>query len=240
MEAELAALAAGDTSALVAYLENFELDLGHANLDPATSLSVYKLHLIAYLMCEQLDDARFLWKRLPVEQRDADAEAIALWAIGKAMWAKDVAGTQAAMGAYAWTPTLLSGLVERMQREFLQRTFEQCARAYSLISAEHLARTLGARPRHHRAPPDAPARSSAAMARASPSVLRRLICALARRGAGGQGARDGGCGGVDERRRDGRVRPGHRRGARRKVGAHVAAEDPHRLRGARREGGQVR
>ena len=142
--ARIEQLATGaDTSALVAFLEQFELDLGHAALAPATSLSVYKVHLAAYLMCEQLDDARFLWKRLPAEPRDADAEICALWAIGKAMWIKDIAGAQAAMGAYQWTPTLLSGLLERMRGEHLQRSFAQCGRAYSLVSADHLASTLG-------------------------------------------------------------------------------------------------
>ena len=104
-------LAAGeDAAALVEYCEQFELDLGHVELAPAASLGVYKVHLAAYLMCESLDDARFLWKRVPAEQRDA--EFTALWAIGKAMWAKDYAATQAAIGACAWTPPLLSGLLE--------------------------------------------------------------------------------------------------------------------------------
>jgi len=143
--AEITRLAAGeDTAALVAYVEQFELDLGHAGLAPAASLGVYKVHLAAYLMCEQLDEARFLWKRVPAELRDADAELCALWAIGKAMWVKDMAAAQVAMGGFAWTPPLLAELVARMQREHLERSFAQCARAYSLISAEHLASTLGA------------------------------------------------------------------------------------------------
>lgn len=154
----LAQLAAGDdTAALVAFCEKFEVtDLGHLSLEPATSFAVYKVHLAAYLMCEQLNDARFLWKRMPAEQRDADAELVAIWNIGKAMWAKDIAGAQAAMGAYSWAPPLLSGLLERMQREHLQRSFGHCARAYSLISAEHLAQTLGARLSRRAAPRVAP------------------------------------------------------------------------------------
>ena len=59
------------------------------------------------------------------------------------MWVKDMAAAQAAMAAHAWTPPLLSGLVERMKREHVEKCFGQCAKAYSLISAEHLARTIG-------------------------------------------------------------------------------------------------
>lgn len=110
-----------DIGALIAYCEQFELNMGHSGLASAASLGVYKVHLAAYLMCEKLDDARFLWKRVPSEIRDADAEFAALWAIGKAMWVKDMAAAQAAMAGYNWTPPLLSGIVERMQREHLNR-----------------------------------------------------------------------------------------------------------------------
>ena len=148
VEAEITALSAAgsDISSLVTYCEQFELNLGHQGLAPAASNGVYKVHLAAHLMCEQLDEARFLWKRVPGEQRDQDPEFVALWAVGKAMWVKDMAGAQAAMAAHAWTPPLLSGLLERMQREHLARSFAQCARAYSHISAEQLSATLGVPP----------------------------------------------------------------------------------------------
>ena len=136
-----------EASEVVAWCERFELDLGHAPLDPAASLSVYKLHLAAYLICEALDDARLLWRRLGAAlgpAREADGELCALWAIGKAMWVRDLAGAQAAMGAYAWSPPLLSCLIAQLQTAHLTASFDQCARAYSLISAEHLAATLGA------------------------------------------------------------------------------------------------
>jgi hypothetical protein len=152
--------------ALVSFCEQFELDMGHTDLAPAASLGVYKMHLAAYLMCERLEDARFLWKRVPAEARDP--ELVALWEIGKAMWGKDIAAAQAAMVAHAWTQPLLSALLERMQRTHLERSFAQCARAYSQVSAEHLARTLGARGRR-----SCSARRSSAR---PPSLLRR--CAL--------------------------------------------------------------
>ena len=101
IEAEITALSAAgsDISSLVTYCEQFELNLGHQGLAPAASNGVYKVHLAAHLMCEQLDEARFLWKRVPGEQRDQDPEFVALWAVGKAMWVKDMAGAQAAMAA---------------------------------------------------------------------------------------------------------------------------------------------
>jgi hypothetical protein len=180
--AVLASLAAGeDMPALTEYCEKFELDLGHANLAPDASLGVYKVHLTSYLLCERLDDARFLWKRIAlVEGRDTNAELCALWAIGKALWAKDPAVASAAMVAHAWTPPVVAGLVARLQREHVARSFAQIGRAYSLIPGEHIARILGARaflPRAHmstrKIPPLAPlARAHRRRARAGRDLRR--------------------------------------------------------------------
>ena len=43
------------------------------------------MHLAAYLLRDELDSARFLWKRLPTEAK-ADPELQAMWAVGTAMW----------------------------------------------------------------------------------------------------------------------------------------------------------
>ena len=84
---QITSLAAGDDiPALLACCETFELDLGHSGLEPAASLGVYKTQLVAYLLCQQLDNARFLWKRLPTALRDTDPEVAALWDIGKSLW----------------------------------------------------------------------------------------------------------------------------------------------------------
>lgn len=130
-----------DVPALLACCEAFELDLGHTTLAPDMSRGVYKVHLVVYFLCQQLDNARFLWKRLPVEARDPELNA--LWEIGKALWVSDAAAAQAAMVAHVWSPPLVSGLVTRLQREHLQRSFRQFAKAYSIISGEALAKALG-------------------------------------------------------------------------------------------------
>ena len=166
---QLTALASGDDiPALLACCEEFELDLGHSTIAPEASLGVYKTHLIAYLLCQQLDNARFLWKRLPAEPRDADAELVALWGIGKALWVKEAAQAQAAMAAYSWSPPIIAGLVARLQREHLERTFGEMARCYSLISAEALARSESPRATQ----PSIPQRGAYIQLRARPSLPR--------------------------------------------------------------------
>ena len=144
MEAKLGALVMGeDASELATYLEGFELDLGHRDLSVEASLSVYKVQLAAYLLLGQLDDARFLWKRLPTPPRDNEPELCALWAVGKAMWLKDHAATQGAITGFSWSPPLMGTLMERLQRAHLTRCFSDAVRTYSLVLPESLSTTLG-------------------------------------------------------------------------------------------------
>jgi len=132
----------GDAASLAAHCEQCELNLDHASLAPQVSAALYKAQLAAYLLSERLDDARFLWKRLPAALRESDPELGAQWAIGRAMWLKDAAAAQAAMRAHAWSP-LVAPLVAQLQREHVARMFGQVAKAYTHVSAESLAHSLG-------------------------------------------------------------------------------------------------
>lgn len=144
VEARVSQLAPGEPKLLSDYCEEVELDLLHADLPPATSMGVFKVQMAAYLLAEALDSARFLWKRLPAAARDADAELCAIWAVGRAMWAKDHAGVQAALAGFGWSPQLIGPMMARLQAEQLEAAFMQYT-AYSLVSPAKLSAGLGAR-----------------------------------------------------------------------------------------------
>jgi COP9 signalosome complex subunit 8 len=134
--------ASSDYLGLAQYCENFELDLRHTEVDLATSVGVYKVHLVAYLLLSDLDRARFLWKRLPEEVK-ADTELQALWAVGKAMWQHQHSGVQAAASAYAWSTPFVAPLMNTLQTQYLERIFGQMSNAYATVTAETLATKLG-------------------------------------------------------------------------------------------------
>lgn len=132
---------AGDVPALASFCENFELDLRHNEEPTATSILVYKLQLLCYLLCERLDSARFLWKRLPIEFRDE--ELCSLWEVGVQMWQHNPAGVQAALAAFDWSGPFVAPLVERLRHEQLERSFRLLGRTYGSMSSHWLANTLG-------------------------------------------------------------------------------------------------
>lgn len=100
------------------------------------------MHLAAYLLRDELDSARFLWKRLPTEAK-ADPELQAMWAVGTAMWRHKHAEVHAKAAAFAWSSPFVAPLMATLQAQYLQRVFTQLGVAYATVSAESLANKLG-------------------------------------------------------------------------------------------------
>uniref|UniRef100_A0A7S4I965 CSN8/PSMD8/EIF3K domain-containing protein n=1 Tax=Prymnesium polylepis TaxID=72548 RepID=A0A7S4I965_9EUKA len=133
---------ANDIAGTAALCESFELDLCHSDETQPISLTVYKVHLLAYLLTNQVNAARFLWKRLAPEIR-ADAELAALWEVGKQKWLKQPAEMQQALRSFSWSQPLVAALVSKLQEDELSETFKAVGAAYSLISVPVLAQVLG-------------------------------------------------------------------------------------------------
>ena len=100
------------------------------------------MHLAAYLLRDELDSARFLWKRLPTEAK-ADPELQAMWAVGVAMWQHKHAEVHAKAAAFAWSSPFVAPLMATLQAQYLQRIFAQLGVAYATVSAQSLATKLG-------------------------------------------------------------------------------------------------
>ena len=96
---------AGDWRAVVRHCEIFEMECIAARMDiPRESGPLYAVHLCAYLIVNDLwvdtqtylqllmffrNNARFLWKRIPQDTKEADEELCCVWNIAKQMWQKN-------------------------------------------------------------------------------------------------------------------------------------------------------
>ena len=68
-----------------------ELELVAAAATPAVhaatlSAEFYASYLLLLLLFKDLNDARYLWKRIPMEIKETSDEVSQVWAIGKALW----------------------------------------------------------------------------------------------------------------------------------------------------------
>jgi len=117
--------------------ENFELDSAQSGIIP-----MYSVHLLGYLITDDLVNARFLWKRIPKEIKKNDQEIVAIWNIGKALWNEDHFQFYQHLESYKWGP-LTSTLVDILKEKYRQRTFELLSNAYSIVSIDTISQHLG-------------------------------------------------------------------------------------------------
>eukprot|EP00026_Physarum_polycephalum_P016007 Phypoly_transcript_16828.p1 GENE.Phypoly_transcript_16828~~Phypoly_transcript_16828.p1 ORF type:complete len:203 (+),score=30.91 Phypoly_transcript_16828:81-689(+) len=125
---------------LVGACEQYEFESSNETPSPAT-IPFYGIQLFGYLLLNDLNSARFLWKRIPTEIKAAVPEFANIWKIGQAMWKREYNNIYAALNA-PWGPAYQT-LAKTLAEQFRQRTFALLSRAYTTISVNDAAVILG-------------------------------------------------------------------------------------------------
>jgi COP9 signalosome complex subunit 8 len=135
-------IAKQDWDRLAQQLEDYELEV---SLDPGhKDQPFYAVQLFVHLIKNEMDSARFLWKRIPHDIKKTNAELQAVWKIGKCMWQREYAELYKAF-TNTWEP-LNKTLAELLLGRVRQQTFELLSKNYTTISAESAATFLGMAP----------------------------------------------------------------------------------------------
>ncbi|KAH3762684.1 COP9 signalosome complex subunit 8 [Pelomyxa schiedti] len=111
----------------LALVEKVELQ----NLNPETH--PYVVQLALYLILNDLDSAKYFWKRTPSTIKKVNAELSSLWTVGKHMWERDHAATYESVRQFPWTAAI-QPLINAIIENFKQRTFRLISKAFSSIS----------------------------------------------------------------------------------------------------------
>eukprot|EP00882_Tetradesmus_deserticola_P004600 GHRQ01004849.1.p1 GENE.GHRQ01004849.1~~GHRQ01004849.1.p1 ORF type:complete len:200 (+),score=88.16 GHRQ01004849.1:183-782(+) len=102
----------------------------------------HALHLLGHIYNEQLEDARFLWKRLPIDIKRDNPELDAVWRLLQNYWNSHHQGMWQALQGYQWSPQVrpfVDALVAKKRSDMLQLLSE----GYSMLSAAKAASLLG-------------------------------------------------------------------------------------------------
>jgi len=120
--------------------EQYEFESSNEPASPAT-LPFYGIQLFGYLLVNDLNSARFLWKRIPTEVKAAVPEFAQIWKIGQSMWKREYKNIYASLQVN-WAP-IYQSLARHLADQFRQRTFTLLSRAYTTISVNDCAVILG-------------------------------------------------------------------------------------------------
>ncbi|KAH6766968.1 COP9 signalosome [Perilla frutescens var. hirtella] len=102
----------------------------------------YAIHLIGHIYINDINSARFLWKKIPLSVKESQPEVSAAWKIGQRLWIKDYASVHEAIREFKWSPQC-QGIVAAFSQLYTKRMFELLLSAYSTISIQDTALFLG-------------------------------------------------------------------------------------------------
>ncbi|KAM4698221.1 COP9 signalosome complex subunit 8 [Rhinophrynus dorsalis] len=103
---------------------------------------VYSQLLALYLLNNDMNNARYLWKRIPPAVKSANSELGAIWEVGQKMWQRDFPGIYASISAHQW-PENIQPIMEAVKDATRRRAFGLVSQAYTSISADDFAAFVG-------------------------------------------------------------------------------------------------
>jgi COP9 signalosome complex subunit 8 len=127
----------GAWTQLVAVCEDFELDVANTKVLP-----FYGIQLFGYLILDNLEAARHLWRRIPSHVKGNHQEIGAIWQIAKQIFIGDTKAMFAAAAAQDWEP-LLALLNTKFLSAYRSRTLGLLSKSYENITVASLASQLG-------------------------------------------------------------------------------------------------
>lgn len=102
----------------------------------------YAIHLLGHIYNNDINSARFLWKKIPAAIKEARPEVVAVWRIGQKLWTRDYTGVHEAIREFSWSPEV-QPIVASFAELYKKRMFELLLSAYSTISTQDSAHFLG-------------------------------------------------------------------------------------------------
>ncbi|XP_040567418.1 COP9 signalosome complex subunit 8 [Lepeophtheirus salmonis] len=127
-----------DLSNLRKELETTELDAPNGR--PGSD--VYAKLLAVYLQQNDLCSAKFLWKRIPEENKAENQELEKIWNVGKALWNRDQPGTFRGLLNTDWSENVKS-LMLNVTETARKRHVDLVSSAYSSISISDFSHYVG-------------------------------------------------------------------------------------------------
>ncbi|XP_024901205.1 COP9 signalosome complex subunit 8 isoform X2 [Pteropus alecto] len=103
---------------------------------------VYGQLLALYLLHNDMNNARYLWKRIPPAIKSANSELGGIWSVGQRIWQRDFPGIYTTIGAHQWSETV-QPIMDALRDATRRRAFTLVSQAYTSIVAEDFAAFVG-------------------------------------------------------------------------------------------------
>ncbi|KAF5835714.1 COP9 signalosome [Dunaliella salina] len=102
----------------------------------------FVLHLLGHIYNKQLPDARMLWKRIPQNVKENNAELSAVWRLLQFFWQRQYVGVWQALQSYQWSPQSRP-LVDALSLKTREELIDLIGTAYSTVKPSKVASLCG-------------------------------------------------------------------------------------------------
>lgn len=130
---------------LVDGLADLEATASSYPLNPSTSELIsnyYSAYFFSLFLCDDLNEARFLSKRIPLGFLQSDPLLISTYTLLRALYTRSYQNIYTTLSSAPWS-SVLAPLVARFGEHFRRRTLILLSRAYTAISLKSTAIFLG-------------------------------------------------------------------------------------------------
>ncbi|KAM9664047.1 COP9 signalosome complex subunit 8 isoform 1-T1 [Trichechus inunguis] len=103
---------------------------------------VYGQLLALYLLHNDMNNARYLWKRIPPAIKSAHSELGGIWSVGQRIWQRDFPGIYTTIGAHQWSETV-QPIMAALRDATRGRAFALVSQAYTSIIVDDFAAFVG-------------------------------------------------------------------------------------------------
>lgn len=128
-----------DFTNIVANLEERELQVGGCSFVPDWP---YAVQMFGYLINNDLDNSRFVYKRAPAIIKEKDLQVQAAWKITQGLWTQDYQTVHSTLKDHLWSD-LVSPVARYLHDVVRARVIALVSRAYTTISTADAATFLG-------------------------------------------------------------------------------------------------
>nr|XP_058132868.1 COP9 signalosome complex subunit 8-like [Dasypus novemcinctus] len=105
------------------------------------TLPVYGQLLALYLLHYDMNNARYLWKRIPPAIKSANSELGGIWSVGQRIWQR-FPWIYTTINAHQWSKTV-QPIMEALRDATRRRAFTLVSQAYTFIIADDFAAFVG-------------------------------------------------------------------------------------------------
>lgn len=137
-------LSSGQFEKVVRRFTELEIDLvgNQIQLNVVELRQFYGVYLISLLICNDLNGAKYLWKRSPEVVKSLTDNPVygGIWNIGKFLWRQEYNSAFLALNV-TW-PNELGGYIGILKDDMVRSQFKMFAAAYSAVSVDKIAHNL--------------------------------------------------------------------------------------------------